>query len=236
MFIVGTQNRETAERIANILNCPCDEYIPGNEKFVVNYGRTDVQANLNTKIYLNKLKAHKIMSKKVRMPLIFETNKLTDIPMTSILQPLFGRRKYHSRGEDIIQPNWKKDIMKKFDVDYFIQYIPKRAEFRVHILGNKIVSVSKKVKRGKWIDNKICNINNGWKHKEYYGILRWILGAIGRRAKNALGYDFGAVDIIVSKGFKIYVLEVNSAPRLNLKRRKLYANYFKNEEKASEIE
>lgn len=218
-----------------MLNCPCDDYIPDDEPFVVNYGQTNINANLNTKIYLNKLEAHKIMSKKVRMPGIFETNKLKDIPIPERFYPMFGRKKYHSRGEDIIQTDWKKGMLEEYDIDYFISYIPKRAEFRVHILGNKIVSVSKKIKRGKWVDNKICNVDNGWRYKEYYGILRRILGIIGRRAKNALGYDFGAVDIIVGDWLKMYVLEVNSAPRLNLKRRKLYANYFKNEEKKRQV-
>ena len=66
MFIVGTPNRETAEGIARILRCGCDEDAPYDEKFVVNYGKTRVRAHLNKKIYLNKLKAHKMISKKVR--------------------------------------------------------------------------------------------------------------------------------------------------------------------------
>lgn len=151
----------------------------------------------------------------------------TPSPLYNFL-PMFGRSRYHSRGEDIVQPN---DMMRRYCIDYFIQYIPKRAEYRVHVLGDKVVSVSKKVKRHKGINGKVWNLNNGYKYIEYHGLLKWILGRIGRKAKNALGYDFGAVDIMLGKDMKIYVLEVNSAPRLNYKRRKLYAEYFRNEEK-----
>ena len=49
---------------------------------------------------------------------------------------------------------------------------------------------------------------------------------LGVEAAKALGLDFGAVDIIEKNG-RYYVLEVNTAPRLEGYSIERYSNYFK---------
>ena len=47
-------------------------------------------------------------------------------------------------------------------------------------------------------------------------------------ACNALGYDFGAVDIVMDRLGSLYVLEVNSAPALQVEDRlDKYVEYFR---------
>jgi glutathione synthase/RimK-type ligase-like ATP-grasp enzyme len=52
---------------------------------------------------------------------------------------------------------------------------------------------------------------------------------LAQQAIDALGYDFGAVDIIRRRD-KLYVLEVNSSPGLEDRKLQLYADYFKQKE------
>lgn len=96
----------------------------------------------------------------------------------------------------------------------------KDTEFRIHIIGSTPVIMSEKVPfehtdPDMWsmdtchfIDRKDGKVNDGVKE-------------LAVRAVKALGYDFGAVDIMVCGGSP-YVLEVNSAPGLNPKHIKTY--------------
>lgn len=97
----------------------------------------------------------------------------------------------------------------------YTQYIPKKAEYRVHVVNNEAIDVQQKLrKRGH--DNKDFHVRNtangfifvrGNVHCPEPCILE------ATKAVAALGLDFGAVDVIWNeKNQKAYVLEVNTAP------------------------
>lgn len=105
------------------------------------------------------------------------------------------------------------------NIPLFVKYIPKIAEYRVHVFNGIVVDTQRKRKSREALANeevnqRIRNHDNGWVFtRENCTIDDNIVGcAIG--AVSALGLDFGAVDIIVSRNGTVYVLEVNTAPGL----------------------
>lgn len=99
----------------------------------------------------------------------------------------------------------------------YVQYVPKKAEYRVHVVGERVVLVQRKAR------NPECD-NPNWKvrnHANGFIFVRNDVQAPGEvtdqavRAVRALGLDFGAVDIIWNdRQQKAFVLEVNTAPGL----------------------
>lgn len=104
----------------------------------------------------------------------------------------------------------------------YTKYIPKKDEFRAHVIKGKVVDVQKKALRNGWteehggdVNYKIRNLANGFIYMRGgisvpKGVEEQAIAAI-----KAVGLDFGAVDIIFNeKAGKAYVLEVNTAPGL----------------------
>jgi glutathione synthase/RimK-type ligase-like ATP-grasp enzyme len=87
-------------------------------------------------------------------------------------------------------------------------------EFRVHIINNKVIDVTKKLRpRDREVNELIRNHGNGWVFgRDGIKIPRSVI-IHSKRAIKTLGLDFGAVDIIYKDG-SCYILEVNTAPGL----------------------
>ncbi len=109
----------------------------------------------------------------------------------------------------------------------YVKYIPKRKEFRVHVIFGKVVDIQQKRKR-EGFENanfQVRNHANGWVYcrenlEEPTGLREAAL-----RAVEELGLDFGAVDIIWNeKHNRCYVLEVNTAPGLEGTSVNIYAD------------
>ena len=109
----------------------------------------------------------------------------------------------------------------------YVKYIPKRKEFRVHVIFGKVVDIQQKRKR-EGFENanfQVRNHANGWVYcrenlEEPTGLREAAL-----RSVEELGLDFGAVDIIWNeKHNRCYVLEVNTAPGLEGTSVNIYAD------------
>jgi glutathione synthase/RimK-type ligase-like ATP-grasp enzyme len=109
----------------------------------------------------------------------------------------------------------------------YVKYIPKRKEFRVHVIFGQVVDVQQKKKR-QGFENanfQVRNHANGWVYcrenlEEPTGLREAAL-----RSVEVLGLDFGAVDIIWNeKQNRCYVLEVNTAPGLEGSSVNIYAD------------
>ena len=100
----------------------------------------------------------------------------------------------------------------------YTAYIPKKAEYRVHVLNGEAIDVQqKKKKRGfeHVRDTRIRNVNNGYVYCRDGITVTDSLTNLAIAAVNALNYSYGAVDIIYNeKHNQYYVLEVNSRPGL----------------------
>jgi glutathione synthase/RimK-type ligase-like ATP-grasp enzyme len=236
MIIVKPQgNWVSAENLAeeiNNLGCPCScikkEDI--NEVFINHIRRTNEPviawgvicdfATLN-RIHHNKLEQlTKLKEEEVPVPEFFIRNRDVDC------FPVIGRNLNHSEGRDIIFIENEIQLV-NISSSFYVKFINKEAEYRVHVVRNKIISII--IKTG-GVDNRICANRLGWTHTEYnqerYPRYSTILSDMAKRSIEVLGYDFGAVDIIRDRDNNFIVLEVNRAPEIQGARLREYANAF----------
>lgn len=113
----------------------------------------------------------------------------------------------------------------EFDVDdpvpqapLYTAYIPKKAEYRVHVFNGEVVDVQQKKKRRGFEgerDTRVRNVANGYVYVRDGVVPPTGLTQSAVDAVEACGYAYGAVDIIYNeKRGQWYVLEVNSRPGL----------------------
>lgn len=107
--------------------------------------------------------------------------------------------------------------MMEFEAPLYTQYIFKTAEYRVHVIGGKVVDTQRKIKDPD-VDEvktwKVRSHDNGFIYARNGVEPSAARNDLAVKAVKALGLDFGAVDIICDKGGTYYVLEVNTAPGL----------------------
>lgn len=101
----------------------------------------------------------------------------------------------------------------------YTKFIPKTAEFRVHVFKGEVIDYIEKKKvlsdrRPANFNKYVSSINCGWVFSRTD--IRDIpdVRQLAIRAVSALGLDFGAVDIVYTDGLP-FVLEVNTAPGLS---------------------
>lgn len=187
-------------------------------KGVVNYGYVRMGARglpaLNSKAgCLNKLQELQLLAKNgvSTIPHSVEPSKLSP--------PLFGRRIHHTRGNDIVVVQCGRPNPLKRVSDFYTTIVPKAKEFRVWAFRGVPIGTYEKVLTYKWkLGGKGRSLDVwNWKNGYAYTFVHpkdapKELKKLGTMAVDALGLDFGAVDIIQGKDGKFYVLEINSAP------------------------
>lgn len=138
------------------------------------------------------------------------------------------------KGIEIYDPEYLEDpdwVLP--NAPLFTQYVPKKSEYRVHVVGNEVIDVTRKVLSEDYPDKenvnwKIRNHDNGFiftrfnknapprpngEPYEERDIVSPSIKVLSIQAVRCLGLDFGAVDIIWnSKAQRAFVLEVNTAP------------------------
>lgn len=117
------------------------------------------------------------------------------------------------------------------DALLYTKYIEKEAEFRVHAAGDKAIHVQMKLRKHGVEPKEVWNHDNGYVFTSQLSgrVDDSVLSAVqqeGIKAVDAVGLDFGAVDIAWANG-RPYVLEVNSAPGIEEPTLSKYVNYFK---------
>ena len=102
----------------------------------------------------------------------------------------------------------------------YTAYVPKKAEYRVHVFNKKVIDVQQKRKKAgdeaaENRNTRIRNLSNGYVYCRDGINPPENIGELAITAVEALNYLYGAVDIIYNeKQNKCYVLEVNSRPGL----------------------
>lgn len=101
----------------------------------------------------------------------------------------------------------------------YTEYIPKKAEYRVHVFGGKVIDVQQKKKKREFNadnrDTRIRNLHNGYVYCRDGINLPDGATDLAIRAVGACNYVYGAVDIIYNeRRNQCFVLEVNSRPGL----------------------
>lgn len=120
------------------------------------------------------------------------------------------------------------DKLPVVDAPLYVKYVPKKKEFRVHVVNGVAVDMQQKRRRRETESNDmIRNLDNGWVFTRNDIVEPEGLRDLGIKAVQALGLLFGAVDIIYNERRNaLYVLEVNTAPGLCPSTAKSYAKAF----------
>lgn len=113
----------------------------------------------------------------------------------------------------------------------YTEYIPKKAEYRVHVFDGKVIDVQQKKKKRGFEDQRntrIRNLHNGYVYTRADIVEPEGLQQLAVDAVAACGYSYGACDIIYNeKQNKCFVLEVNSRPGLMGSTVNVYVNAIK---------
>ena len=131
-------------------------------------------------------------------------------------------------GDGIIIVNKDEDELP--DAPLYTKYIFKTKEFRVHVVGDKVIDTQRKIKDPNQDvkDWKVRSHANGFIYARN-GIEPCAdRDSLAVAAVGALGLHFGAVDIIQDKTGAYYVLEINTAPGLEGQTVERYAQAFRN--------
>ncbi len=140
---------------------------------------------------------------------------------------LVGRPDFHTRGKAFWLCRNRADVerairgtRRKAAATHFMRFVPLEHEFRVHVFMGKSIRISLK----EYITEPDCPM---WKRdyltrKPPEDFPRKHLRRAAKAAVEAVGLDFGAVDILADAE-QAYVLEVNSAPGLGGSMPRLYA-------------
>jgi hypothetical protein len=125
---------------------------------------------------------------------------------------VFGRRRVHSQGTDIVGPR-HRDFARR---DYWVKVVPNVVqEWRLHIFRGRCIARGLKTQvEPPHRVMPVRNRANGWRMVHDVEPTEE-LRATAKAAVKAVGYELGAVDMLVDNSNKIYVLEANRAPGLD---------------------
>jgi hypothetical protein len=100
----------------------------------------------------------------------------------------------------------------------YTAYIPKKAEYRVHVFNGQVVDTQQKRKKREFEgdrDTRVRNLANGYVYCRDGIVQSKSRDDLAVAAVGSLNYRYGAVDIIYNeKQDKYFVIEVNSRPGL----------------------
>jgi hypothetical protein len=239
-----TMSSKSAKLLAQELQCTRirvrnSRFRSRNDKFVVNWGCSDTpfDTHLNpawaVSEAIDKVLTYAALDMVgINVPRLFMTRQQADDYLYANPDGIIlGRMNGLSGGKGI-------DIYRSGDTIHYHHHFysvlePSDTEYRVHIVRTKLIALHQKRQRKGmkewWDDNKRiirCHDNN------------WILcrtnvefnsdvAAVARRAVEALGLDFGAVDVLWHEENGPTVLEVNTAPGIEGSLVVAYANAFR---------
>ena len=190
---------------------------------VLNWGGSDsLPSDLVT---LNRPEAVRIASDQVE-----SIRRLGDLAPRTVLRPedmhLLGsdlvvaklRHGARGAGKAVIAADAPWSERARYDL--FQQLVPRHREFRVSLLGNRIVSAYlKRPPEGTPADD----LRPNWSHEAVDELPRAVVSA-AREAARRIGLDYAGVDVIEDPSGRVYCLEANAAPGMSeLTLRSLYA-------------
>lgn len=150
--------------------------------------------------------------------------------------PLVGRPDRHRAGQGFYLCQDFNDFLwaEAHGATHYMQYIEGGREFRVHVAFGKSIKLAEKIELVPTaIINRPRNFHNGFVFNYPHNFNHKVtLRRVAIAAVEALGLDFGAVDVIY-KDRQFYVLEVNTAPALTSQSDTLerYVRAFKDNER-----
>lgn len=232
------QGSRSARNLANalggrVLRLAGSQWRPSARDVVINWGSSEVPSyapaavlNRDTTLASNKLRAfNRLREARVSIP-DFYTDRQS-IPQDAY--PVFCRTVLsgHS-GNGIVVSERPDDLV---NAQLYVKYIKKREEYRIHVLRGQVVLCQRKARRTEAdaVDYRIRNLANGFVFVLVNnGMVPDDAIVQSIMTVEALGLDFGAVDVIWNERQNTsYVLEVNCAPGLEERTAQAYAQAFR---------
>jgi len=213
---------------------PGSSYRPGYRTTVINWGSSS--CNYPGATIINRPEAVKVAANKL---LTFQALKRAGVPVPEFTTDrhaalewqrqglrIVARQKLNAHtgeGLIIVQTN---DALPHAPL--YVKYVRKEKEYRVHVFRGQIIDLTEKRKRhgAETINPYVRNLSSGWVFCRTGLYPSEQVKTQSIRAVQALGLDFGAVDIIERNG-QVWVLEVNSAPGLEATTLTKYTEAFR---------
>jgi hypothetical protein len=135
-----------------------------------------------------------------------------DAPAEADSYPILGRHSSHSEGSDI-QLCASKSAAQKVSCAYFTKVVESVTEYRVWVFRDECLGVYERELTHKPTKTGFGrNWATGYGYIRQYSNLPHTAIDYAKQAIKAMGYDFGAVDILKGSNGRYTVLECNSAP------------------------
>lgn len=233
VLLYRLSGRPTGRQIASGLGIPfgtCfffQKAVP--REIAIRWGGAELP-NLDAPDCINKSEAIKRASSKIAT---FRRLSDADVPIprwttsreeaTRWEATVFGRTSegFAGRGIEVYEPGTRIGSHA-----LYTEFIPNEREYRLHVVGGVVVSVQRKYLERPHLVGRgyLKNVAHGYVFKTPEKDLNQSRKDAAIKAVEALGLDFGAVDMIVDAEGKEYVLEVNTAPSLSPMRVEAYLN------------
>ena len=155
--------------------------------------------------------------------------RLTEGSAEAMQYPALARKRNHHQALDVVLCMQVEDAVRAMNngSEYLVEYVPTRAEYRIHVFREEVIKSSQKTLRDPattipWVRN----------HDHGYIFTRPRIRP-SRRILNAAidavasaDLDFGAVDVLLADDGFPYVLEVNTGPGLVASGLRKYSEKF----------
>ena len=211
---------------------PDRTYRPRDNHLVVNWGNSNAPVWDNFISYANFINLPSQVEVATNKREAFRNLRRNDVSIPKFTtdvheahewdSPVVARellRSHSGRGAHYV-PRSNRDVLlgSLSGCPLYVEYIKKSAEYRIHVFQGEVIDEQQKRVRAGSEENdfQIRSYQNGWVFcRDTLRIPdRVRSGAVG--AVQALGLDFGAVDVIWNEHYDMsYVLEVNTAPGLH---------------------
>ena len=214
---------------AKVIKLENSKFKGSKHKVVLNWGNSTMTEEISKCQVINKPEAVAIAVNKLKFfnkvsGLVPIPDFTTDIKVAKewILnsKPLIVRTKltgHSGQGAYYIESVDAFDNFNHDKVKMYVKYIPKRDEYRVHVMGEEVIDVQRKAFKHNYKPKsyKIRNHSNGFMFVRGNVNPPQQLLDICVEAVNICGLDFGAVDVIWNNyRQQAYVLEINTSPGL----------------------
>jgi hypothetical protein len=202
-----------------------------SEKLIINWGASSMSKEakkckvLNNsaavKLAANKLDFFNCVSGKVNIP-EYTTDKNVALNWLEDGKMVFARTTltgHSGNGIYVLETPQDWEEFSHNATKIYVKYIPKKDEYRIHIVNGEIIDVRRKSLKAGYPKSKanwkIRSHQNGFIFaKEGFEVQDGVL-LEAKKAVFACGLNFGAVDVIWNEFYKVaYVLEINTAPGL----------------------
>ena len=231
-FLYHSTTRPTGRPIAKALQLRCGldfGRCRPDTQILIRWGNSsDVPPGIDPRLVLNRPEAIRKAANKMKAFAIWgdadaespvksvEVTYNRDTANTWLAQGsvILGRTASGTRGSGITVYGNEGNLTRLGDHSFYSKYIPDTREYRLHVVGDKVIRVQRKyLEHPELVRNPyVKNVDEGYVYKTPQMQLHSSRSKLAINAVKSLGLDFGAVDMVIDRAGIAYVLEVNSAP------------------------